>query len=76
MSAISTRLREGRAKARLTQEQLAQAAGISVRTVQAYEQAGGDRQPRHLYLEALEEALGTSLAGNNEDRIRRRTSVE
>lgn len=55
---FSERLVEARAKARLTQKQLADHAGISQRQVARYE--GGEQEPRPTTIHRLAEALGVS----------------
>lgn len=52
-------IKEARVKAKLTQEKLAQKAGISVFTLQKYE--SGDRNPKIESLQKIANALGISI---------------
>ncbi|WP_303220427.1 helix-turn-helix domain-containing protein [Enterocloster bolteae] len=52
-------IKEARIKAKLTQEKLAQKAGISVFTLQKYE--SGDRNPKIESLQKIANALGISI---------------
>ena len=52
-------IKEARIKAKLTQEKLAQKAGISVFTLQKYE--SGDRNPKIESLQKIATALGSSI---------------
>jgi transcriptional regulator with XRE-family HTH domain len=57
---LGTRIRRARERARLSQEELAQAVGASVRAVGDWE---NDRRKPRNRLGALEDALGVSLDG-------------
>lgn len=52
-------IKEARVKAKLTQEKLAQKAGISVFTLQKYE--SGDRNPKIESLQKIANALGIAI---------------
>lgn len=52
-------IKEARVKAKLTQEKLAQKAGISVFTLQKYE--SGDRNPKIESLQKIANALGIPI---------------
>lgn len=57
---VATQIREARAKAGLTQQELAEQVGVTLRGLQAWEQ--GSRTPRMDGLSALALALGKPVA--------------
>jgi tetratricopeptide (TPR) repeat protein/transcriptional regulator with XRE-family HTH domain len=57
---IGGRLREWRERTLLTQEQLAERAGISVRTIRRYERSGSAGRPQSASIRLLADALGLS----------------